>query len=269
MGPMVMAGVLVEEKDLAKLESIGVTDSKLLKKEKRQELFSKIKKIVKSYKIVIIQPKEIDDALESDELNLNWLEAIKAAEIINNLRPEKVTVDSPSTNCKAYAQYLMNLLKNKNTVLECIHKADLKYVYVGAASILAKVVRDNEIEKIKEKYGDCGPGYPSNEITQRFLAANWEKYPEIFRRTWSTYKRYANMKHQKKLGDFSENDKIKELEALKDLGYKFVVTTSMYEAARLRGPATIVLYDSGKILIQGEDETAKKMLQRKGFLVSN
>ncbi|MFH2027985.1 MAG: ribonuclease HII [Nanoarchaeota archaeon] len=202
IGPMVMAGILIDKKDLPKLEAMGVTDSKLLSKEKREYMFDKIKKIVKAFEIIITEPAEIDKALESEELNLNWLEAHKSAEIINKLKPDMVTVDSPSNNCKAYSDYLMNLLKNKKVELECMHKADLERVYVGAASILAKVVRDREIEKIQNKYGNCGPGYPSNEITQRFLKENWEKYPEIFRHSWSSYKKYENMKNQKRLEDF-------------------------------------------------------------------
>ena len=113
IGPMVMAGVLVEQKDLGKLKSMGVKDSKLLTRKQRDNLFDKVVKVVKKYKIIVIEPKEIDDALESDDLNLNWLEAHKAAEIINNLKPDKVTVDSPSNNCNAYTVYLVKLLKDK------------------------------------------------------------------------------------------------------------------------------------------------------------
>ena len=49
---------------------------------------------------------------------------------------------------------------------------DTKEVIVGAASILAKVTRDKEIERIEKKYGEIGPGYTSNLITQKFLQAN-------------------------------------------------------------------------------------------------
>lgn len=202
IGPMIMAGVLVDKKDLPKLKAIGVKDSKLLKRKERDSLFEEILQIVKKYKIIVVEPKEIDGALESDDLNLNWLEAHKCADIINGLKPDKVTVDSPSNNCEAYTRYLMELLKDKKVDLECIHKADLKHVYVGAASILAKVTRDKEMDKIQKKYGNCGPGYPSNDITQKFLAENWEKYPEIFRKTWSSYKRHVIAKDQSKLGDF-------------------------------------------------------------------
>jgi len=112
IGPMVIAGVLIEEEKLQKLKSLGVKDSKLLTKKKRNQLFKKIIKTIKQYKILILPPKEIDNALESDDLNLNWLEAHKSAEIINKLKPDKVIVDSPSNNCEAYTRYLRKLLHN-------------------------------------------------------------------------------------------------------------------------------------------------------------
>jgi len=86
IGPLVMAGVLVDEADLPKLKNIGVKDSKLLTEDKRNELFPKILKIVKKYQIVVVEPEEIDKAVRGhDGLNLNWLEARKSAEIINKL----------------------------------------------------------------------------------------------------------------------------------------------------------------------------------------
>src|SRR3989338_4423322 len=204
IGPMAMAGVFVEEKDAAKLKSIGVKDSKLLTAKQREALFPKIIKMTKHYQIIIIPAKEIDDALFSDDLNLNWLEAHKAAEIINGFNVDKVIVDSPSNNCRAYTIYLKKLLKDKNVELVCVHKADVKYPEVGAASILAKVTRDAEMKKIQEKYGNIGPGYTSNPTTQKFLKENWEKYPEIFRHSWVSYKNHKENKFQKTLEGFGE-----------------------------------------------------------------
>ena len=279
IGPMVMAGVLVEEKDLDKLKSIGAKDSKLLTKKEREELFPKIIKIVKKYKIVIIHPKEIDDALFSDDLNLNWLEAHKAAEIINEIKPDKVIIDSPSNNCDAYTRYTKKLIKDDKIEVLCTHKADVKYVEVSAASILAKVTRDNEMEKIQQKYGNTGPGYTSNAITQKFLKENWEKHPEIFRHSWVSYKNHKEAKFQKTLTDFGkflEEKKEKDviagkitkeaLEELEEYGYEFKPTKSEHEIARLQGPATIILYKSGKLLIQGKNrEMVRKILQERGF----
>ena len=270
IGPMVMAGAMFDEKDIPRLKAMGVKDSKLLTREKRDELFVEIKKIAKSYEIIITGPKEIDSALESDHLNLNWLEAHKTAEIINKLKPGKVTVDSPSNNCSAYASYLKKLLKHK-TELECINKADLLHVYVGAASILAKVTRDREMDNIQKKYGNCGPGYMSNETTQKFLAENWEKHPEIFRHSWTSYKNHQNMKHQKKLEDFHkfvEEESNFDVPELKKYGYKKIKTTSDYELARFKGRATVVLYHTKKAQVQGNEpkkQEIKKILEDKGF----
>ena len=202
IGPMVMCGVLIDEKDASKLKAIGVKDSKLLTPKQREALFPKIKQVIKAHEIIIIFPGKIDQALQSEHLNLNWLEALTSAEIINKLKPDKAILDCPSTNTKAYSAYVKKNLK-KDIELIAEHKADEKYVVVGAASILAKVTRDREIEKIKKKIGvNFGSGYPSDETTKKFLAQNWSRYPAIFRKTWSSYKRVAEGSKQKGLSDF-------------------------------------------------------------------
>ena len=117
IGPMVMAGVLVDEEGSDSLRSIGVKDSKLLTIGRMRKLFDKIKKIAVRHKIVIIQPSEIDAALNSDSLNLNWLEAHKSADIINTLKPKKTIIDSPSNNVVDYKRYLVKLLDNETYVI--------------------------------------------------------------------------------------------------------------------------------------------------------
>jgi len=166
-------------------------------------LAKEIKKIAKKFKIIQIKPEEIDKAVNRDHgLNLNWLEAHKTAEIINVLKPDKAIIDCPSPNIKKYKEYLLNLMNNKNIQLDIGHKYDFKFVEVGAASILAKVEREKEVEEIKKKYGDIGPGYTSNEITQKFVKENFDKYPEIFRKSWMTWKNHDKAKKQRKLDEF-------------------------------------------------------------------
>ena len=200
IGPLVMAGVMVKEENLPALEKLNPKDSKLLSPKQREILFKQITAIT-DYYIVISPPEEVDAALIDPELNLNKLEAIKTAEIINNLNPDKAIIDLPSNNKEAYQEYLESHIKNK-TNLHLEHKADEKYPICSAASILAKVTRDKEIKKLQEKYGNLGSGYPSDPTTREFLKSNWEKYPEIFRKTWATYKKVANKKSQKSLSDF-------------------------------------------------------------------
>lgn len=202
IGSLFIAGVLVEEIDLDKLKEIGVKDSKLLTHKKRIELETKIKKIAKEVKVIKVLPREIDDAVESDHLNLNWLEAIKQAEIINELNPDKAIIDCPSPNIKAYTNYLRKLLEDKDVELIVEHKADVNFVICGAASIIAKCEREKEVLELKKKYGDIGPGYPANSITQKFIKENIDNYPEIFRKSWMTYKNHDNARKQKSLEEF-------------------------------------------------------------------
>ena len=199
IGPMIIAGVMVHDGKEAELGA--VKDSKLLTHKKRELLSHQIVEH-SEFKVIQIEPQEIDEALLSDSLNLNWLEAHKQAEIINELNPDVAIIDCPSPNCKKYTEYLRKLLNNKETKLIVEHKADVNYPVCSAASIVAKVRREEEVAKLKEKYGEIGPGYQSNAITQKFIKENWEKHPEIFRKTWSTFKNHEKMKNQKKIGEF-------------------------------------------------------------------
>lgn len=203
IGPLVIAGVSIDEKGINKLKKLGVKDSKLLSPKQREDLFDKIINTVKKYKAIIIQPKEIDSALKSESLNLNWLEAIKSAEIINFLKPKKAIVDCPSNNIINYKNFLKKHLKDKKTELIVEHKADFKYLIVSAASIIAKVIRDNEIKKIQNKINESiGSGYPSDPATINFLEKNYNNYPEIFRKEWASWKNINKKKKQKSLKDF-------------------------------------------------------------------
>jgi len=202
IGPMVMCIATIDKKDEPELKKIGVKDSKLLTPGQRTTIANKLKKILLDYKIEIIEPIEIDSALQSDTLNLNWLEAVTTAKLIHAVKCDKVILDCPSTNIKAYEQYIKKLL-NKDVELIAEHKADVNHLIVGAASIIAKVNRDNEIKKIKKKYKlpDFGSGYPADPKTVEFLEENYDKYP-IFRKTWESYKRIVRAKDQKTLSEF-------------------------------------------------------------------
>ncbi|MBN1157261.1 ribonuclease HII [Candidatus Woesearchaeota archaeon] len=200
IGPLVMAGIVVD--DDSGLRALGVRDSKLLPRERREELFTEIKNVVRNFKIVIIAPAEIDSAVFSKTHNLNKLEAEKAALVINELQPEKAILDCPSVNVKSYCNYVRGMLLNKEMMLICEHKADVKYPVVSAASILAKVTRDMEIERLKKEYGvDFGSGYPSDPKTKDFLEKNYENY-DFFRKSWESYKRIKENKKQKSLMSF-------------------------------------------------------------------
>src|SRR3989338_10502491 len=132
-----MCGLLVKEEDEKKLVKLQVKDSKLLTKARREFLFDQIKDVSCKAEIIVINPDEIDHAVNNhDGLNLNRLEAKKSAEMINLLNPDKAIIDAPSNNIKSYKQYLLNYINNKKIELILEHKADFNYPVVSAASIL-------------------------------------------------------------------------------------------------------------------------------------
>jgi ribonuclease HII len=203
IGPLIIAGVLINDESETELKELGVKDSKLLTHKKRCMLYGELKEIAEATVVIKVEPKEIDEAVESDSLNLNWLEAHKQAEIINQLNPDKAIIDCPSPNIRAYESYLRNLLKHKDIELVVEHKADVNYVSCSAASIVAKCVREEEVKKIEKLVGrSIGSGYPSNPICQRFIRENWNKYPGIFRKSWATWQNHKKIEQHKKLGEF-------------------------------------------------------------------
>lgn len=208
IGPMILAGVLVTAEQDKKLKSLGAKDSKLLSHPERVRIAKEIEKSYKKTHIVISTPEEIDSSILSGT-NLNTLEAKKAAEIINSLNSEKekikVIVDCPSVNTKVWKNKLLEFVSHQDNLLViCEHKADFTYPSVSAASILAKVRREEEVSKLKKQFGDFGSGYPSDPSTKKFLKEKGKELENsgIFRKTWATWKSVFPDKQQKKLFDY-------------------------------------------------------------------
>lgn len=205
IGPMVMCGVTIDSSNEEKLRAIGVKDSKLLSPRQREALVERIIGMTLSHHIVVLSPQEVDAAVTSKAMNLNWLEAEISARILTLLKPEKAILDCPSNNIKAYEMEVRRRLGGVPMQIIAEHKADVNYPIVSASSILAKVRRDEEIEKIKKIIGiDFGSGYPADPRTSHFLRQYWNKYPYIFRHSWSSYKQYSGGgEGQISLGGFS------------------------------------------------------------------
>lgn len=274
LGVMVMCGAMIEESNLPKLIKLKPKDSKLLTREEREKLYPKILSVLKYYKVIIMQPNEIDKAVHGhDGLNLNKLEAHKQAEILNEFSPDKAIIDCPSNSIKSYRLQLLNLLKNKKIELQLEHNAE-RYPLVAAASIIAKVTGDGEIEKLKKQIGiDFGSGYMTDPKTVEFLKSNFENYPEIFRKSWFPYQELVNKKFQKSLSDFTQFLKeerkhkghtIEDLKKLEDFGYHFEKPKSEHELAVMKGSCTVILYKNGKLLVQGKDEAKKNVMKLLG-----
>jgi len=212
IGPMILAGVLLEAEQEKFLKKEGVKDSKQLVHASRVKLAEVILKNSIKTHVTKSMPEEIDAFVESKS-NLNTLEATKTAEIINYFNDGgekiKVIVDCPSVNTSAWKKTLMTFVKNPdNLEIHCEHKADVNHPSVSAASILAKVAREDEVGKIKKQYfeyGNMGSGYPSDPATKVFLKKNGKKLENsgIFRKSWTTWKElFPNSKKQSTLEGF-------------------------------------------------------------------
>ncbi len=195
IGPMVIAGVIFDISNKNKLEEArekGIKDSKQLSASKREELFNYIVENF-PYKYTIIPPSKIDTFVGSDAYTINDLEAMYSAGIVNyfilkNINIDRVVLDCPSTNKEAYKNKIKTFLSKKVEIV-AEHKADQNYIEVAAASIIAKVIRDRIIEKIKKETGiDFGSGYPSDPTTRAFLEKYFDKF-NIFRKSWSSWTR--------------------------------------------------------------------------------
>ena len=209
IGPMILAGCLIDEKTGAELKKLGVKDSKQLTQKRREFLVGLIRKKAETFETVIISASEID-RLNKKGVKLNEVEAFASARIINKInkgyKKIKIILDCPSTSIVKWQDFLKTKIKNlSNLEILCEHKADKNHIAVAAASILAKSIREKEMFKLKEIYGkEIGSGYPSDPKTKKFLSKNVKKYNNkgIFRKSWSTWKMAAGNVNQKKLEDF-------------------------------------------------------------------
>ena len=204
IGPMVLAGCLLDRTTELEFKKLGVKDSKELTPKRREHLVNIIKEKSITFEIELAFPNEIDNKLLG---NLNTLEAKKISSIINKINKGfgkiKVVVDCPSINISKWTDELKTKIENlSNLEIVCEHKADRNHVEVSAASILAKNAREKEMNILKEKYGEeIGSGYTSDPATCKFLEKYAEKHKEagIFRQTWITWKKACANLNQKKL----------------------------------------------------------------------
>ncbi len=193
IGPLVVAGVLLDEEDMARLHELGVRDSQLLTPSKRIDLHPKILRLARRHEVVQLSPREIDQyVLNGQRLRkLNWLEAVSMARVIRRLRPDVVYVDASDVRASRFGEQIRALLPFEVEVVS-EHFADRNYPIVGAASIVAKVHRDRAVEELRKKFGDLGSGYPSDPRTVQFLerwGAEHGSMPSFVRKSWKTMRR--------------------------------------------------------------------------------
>ena len=203
IGPLVIAGIRIEEERLDQLRSLGVKDSKKLSPEARMELSTEIPKIVDEYHIVELEAGHLDLVVNRSPKfqGLNLLEAKAMADVIEKLKPHLAYVDASDTRPERFKNNILERLSFKPRLVS-EHHADEKYPPVSAASILAKVRRDSRIEELKKEYGEIGSGYAHDPITVRFLCEYYlanRDFPPIVRRSWKTLRNLVREISQSKL----------------------------------------------------------------------
>ena len=132
-GPVVCAAVImpIEDSELV----IGVDDSKKLSAKKREELAEQIKQKALCYTIIEVDEKTIDEINILQATRLGMKKAVETLAIT----PQTVLTDGNMT--------LDITLPQKSII-----KGDALCYSIGAASILAKVYRDNLMDEYAKSY---------------------------------------------------------------------------------------------------------------------
>ena len=205
IGPMVICGYLIEERNLEKLKKLGVKDSKLLTAKKREKMAPKLKKLAEDYFLATVSAREIDKF--RGVANLNRVEIAYMKNIIKLLPADRIIIDSPEVRTKKFAQKIASGLHLNGSALIAENFADKNHPEVSAASVVAKVHRDAEIRKLHKKYGFFGSGYSSDERTVKFLK-DWMKmnkeFPDFVRKSWVTAMIIKEDMQQKKIMEFMD-----------------------------------------------------------------
>jgi ribonuclease HII len=205
LGPMCVAGILVDEGRLESLARLGVKDSKQLTPKRREALEIGIKKLADKYYILEVSPGQIDELRKI--MTMNEIMVMCYVKVLGELRPERAFVDAADVIAERFGE---NIKKKYSGKIEIIseHNADEKYPIVSAASILAKVRRDALIKEIEKKVGvEIGSGYPSDPKTIQFLekwVSEHGSLPDFARSSWETAKRVLEKvkRNQSMLSDY-------------------------------------------------------------------
>jgi len=211
---MVIAGVVIDSRHEKKLKILGVKDSKELTPKRRSELAPKIEELCKSV-IVLRVPACKIDSYRAKKINLDMIEAMKMAEIIDVSGADKVFVDSLQANPEKFKKHIQQHMTTDGIDMIVENYSDETYPVVSAASVIAKVERDKVIEEIKRKVNfDFGVGYSHDERTINFvkkLLEEKKQLPPYVRQSWVTIQVLQEASWQRKLKDFFiKREKCKE-----------------------------------------------------------
>lgn len=157
-----------------------------------------------------VTPARIDDP----ETDMNSLTVAAHAEAIADLAaPEgwpavdadaRGILDAGDVDADRFARRVRDRLPT-DPELVAEHGADGAHAVVGAASVVAKVARDDHVAAIAAEYGDVGSGYPGDPATREFLAEYVDRHgalPPFARESWGTCRDVLAAAEQSGLDEF-------------------------------------------------------------------
>jgi len=169
-GPVVVAAVILP----LNLRIKGINDSKKLSLKKRNELYKIILNEALAVNVSFIDERVIDEINIYEATKKGMLEAISGLKI----KPEHVLIDAMPLRELAIAH------------TSIIH-GDALSASIGAASIIAKVTRDEYMDKMDIKYPNYGFKHHKGYCTKEHLEV-LEKYGpcEIHRKSFAPVKKF-------------------------------------------------------------------------------
>lgn len=173
VGAVVTAAVILDPANPIQ----GLMDSKKLTEKKRNALYDEIKEKALCWAIGRAEPEEID------KLNILWatMKAMERAVAGLSITPDMVLVDGK--RCPNLPMASQAVIKGDSLVQE-----------ISAASILAKVTRDREMEQLDKLYPDYGfakhKGYPTAFHMEKLASLGATPY---HRKSFAPVKRALNL----------------------------------------------------------------------------
>ncbi|RMZ95687.1 ribonuclease H2 subunit A [Brachionus plicatilis] len=199
LGPMVYGALFCPIDKEKQLKEMKCADSKSLSEKDRESIFERINEENKicGFAVKSLSPNTISTGmLGRIKYNLNELSHDTAISLIDvlcnqeNLNITHVYLDTVGDPHKYELKLSKRFPKLKIKVAK---KADSLYPCVSAASICAKVTRDNLLKNwiFRENcsYKEYGSGYPGDPLTKKFLDSNLNNvfgFVKLVRFSWST-----------------------------------------------------------------------------------
>ena len=186
IGPMVMAAVALDTKAARALTRAGLADSKSYgagedARAIRAELAGKVRAVASHVALEVVTVDEIDRRVMYGELNV--LEREVATRLIDGAPArDRIVADGHKMFRPLCARY---------PELEAHDEGESHHASVAAASVIAKVLRDELFDRIRARYeaefGEIIGGGYCNAGTRRFLRSYAERYRDLpgeARRSW-------------------------------------------------------------------------------------